>query len=49
MMITYPIFLASSFELRPEREKFKIFIGRQNKRLIKKNIQLRLDIREDMG
>jgi len=49
MMKTYSIFLASSFELRPEREKFEIFIGRQNKRLVKKNVLLQLDIWEDMG
>jgi len=48
-MKTYPIFLASSFELQPEREKFEIFIGRQNKRLVKKNVLLQLDIWEDMG
>ncbi|WP_162342700.1 tetratricopeptide repeat protein [Cyclobacterium salsum] len=46
---TYPIFLASSYELQPEREKFEIFIGRQNKRLQKRNVQLRLEIWEDMG
>jgi TPR repeat protein len=48
-MKTYPIFLASSLELKPEREKFEIFIGRQNKRLVKKNVLLQLDIWEDMG
>lgn len=48
-MKTYPIFLASSFELQPEREKFEILIVRQNKRLIKKNVQFRLEIWEDMG
>ncbi|EON74874.1 hypothetical protein ADIS_4669 [Lunatimonas lonarensis] len=45
----YPIFLASSYELQPEREKFEIFIGRQNKRLVKKNVQFHLEIWEDMG
>ena len=48
-MRTYTIFLASSYELQPEREKFEVFIGRQNKRLLKKNVQLRLEIWEDMG
>lgn len=48
-MKTYPIFLASSFELQPEREKFEIFIGRQNKRLVKKNVMLELEVWEDMG
>lgn len=46
---TYPIFLASSYELQPEREKFEIFIGRQNKRLVKKNVMLELEVWEDLG
>jgi hypothetical protein len=48
-MNIYPLFLASSFELAPERQKLEIFISRQNKRLIKKNVQFSLEIWEDMG
>lgn len=48
LMKTYPIFLASSFELKPEREKFENFINRQNKRLVKKNVFLKLEIWEDL-
>ncbi len=48
-MKTYPIFLASSFELLPEREKLEVFIGRQNKRLKKRNVLLEFEIWGDMG
>ena len=44
---TIKIFLASSSELKEERERFEIFIGRENKRLNEKGIFLRLDIWED--
>lgn len=48
-MKTYPNFLAYSFEPKPEREKFEIFIGRQNKRLVRKNVGLELELWEDKG
>ncbi|WP_298510069.1 COR domain-containing protein [uncultured Kordia sp.] len=41
------IFLASSYELKPEREQFEIFINRENKRLIEKGTFLKLEIWED--
>lgn len=41
------IFLASSNELAVERTAFEIFIGRENKRLIKSDIFLELNIWED--
>ncbi|MBX2890445.1 MAG: hypothetical protein KF734_05925 [Saprospiraceae bacterium] len=44
---TITIFLASSSELRDDRERFEIFINRQNKELIKEGIFLNLEIWED--
>ncbi|REG88697.1 tetratricopeptide repeat protein [Algoriphagus antarcticus] len=44
----YSIFLASSFELHTEREKFGNFINSENKRLQAKNVFLRLEVWEDM-
>ena len=41
------IFLASSNELKTEREQFEIFINRKNKQLIKDNLFLQLEIWED--
>lgn len=41
------IFLACSSELQNEREKFEIFINRENKKLIDQNIFLVLNIWED--
>ena len=41
------IFLASSSELEDDREKFEIFINRENKKYIKKNIFLELVLWED--
>lgn len=48
-MKTYRIFLASSFELKSERDQFEIFINRENKRLAEKNVFLRLEIWEDIN
>jgi hypothetical protein len=48
MRKTYRIFLASSFELKDEREQFDFFIGRENKRLDSKNVTLQLEVWEDM-
>lgn len=45
---TYPIFLASSNELKSERERFGNFINSENKRLQSKNVFLRLEVWEDM-
>jgi tetratricopeptide (TPR) repeat protein len=47
-MKTYRIFLASSKELKPEREKFILLISEENKRLLKKNILLEVEYWEDM-
>ena len=44
---TIRIFLASSKELAVDRNEFEIFIGRENKRLIKQGIFIRLEIWED--
>ena len=41
------VFLASSAELKSEREQFEIFINRENNRLIEKGIYLKLEIWED--
>ena len=41
------IFLASSEELKEDREKFEIFINRENKEYIEKGIFLKLEIWED--
>jgi Leucine-rich repeat (LRR) protein len=41
------IFLASSSELKADREAFEIFINRENKELIKQGIFLRLELWED--
>ena len=46
-MKTIKIFLASSSELKTEREQFEIFIGRKNKILLQQNIYLELIIWED--
>lgn len=48
MKKTYSIFLASSFELRDERQQFEISIRRLMKRYEKKNVVLNLEIWEDM-
>lgn len=44
---TIKIFLASSSELKDDREHFEIFINRENKKLIKKRIFLELILWED--
>jgi len=44
---TVKIFLASSSELKDERDQFEIFIYRENKRLIKSGVFLQLEIWED--
>ncbi|SEO19091.1 COR domain-containing protein [Mucilaginibacter sp. OK283] len=44
---TITIFLASSSELKTEREQFELFLSRENKRLSKKGIFLNLEIWED--
>lgn len=41
------IFLASSLELKHEREQFEIFINRENKRLIETGVFLELELWED--
>jgi hypothetical protein len=46
-MKTINIFLASSSELKFDREQFEIYINRKNKMWIQKGIFLRLDIWED--
>ncbi len=43
------IFLASSYELKPDREKFEIEISRKNKLWNDKNVFLHLDIWEDLS
>lgn len=45
-MKTYKIFLASSYELKADREAFELFINRENKRLVDKNVFLDLEIWE---
>jgi len=47
-MRTIRIFLASSSELKADRESFEIEINRKNKLLAKKEIFLHLDIWEDL-
>ncbi len=42
------IFLASSYELKEEREMFEQFIGRKNKKLVDKQVYLHLDVWEDL-
>nr|WKN35172.1 COR domain-containing protein [Tunicatimonas sp. TK19036] len=44
---TFTIFLASSSELKEDREQFEIFINRENKQLNDKGIFLRLELWED--
>lgn len=44
---TITIFLASSSELKSDREQFEIFINRENKRLQTKDIFLNLEVWED--
>jgi internalin A len=44
---TIEIFLASSYELKKDRNDLEIFINRENKKLIKKNVFLNLNIWED--
>jgi hypothetical protein len=46
-MITKKIFLASSAELKADRNEFEIFIGRKNKDWVVKGVFLDLIIRED--
>ncbi|AXG69750.1 internalin-A [Kordia sp. SMS9] len=41
------IFLASSYELKTEREQFALFINRENNRLIEDGIFLKLELWED--
>jgi hypothetical protein len=44
---TIKIFLASSSELKDDREQFEIFINRKNKEYIKEGIFLHLELWED--
>ncbi|MEM9849746.1 MAG: COR domain-containing protein, partial [Bacteroidota bacterium] len=44
---TVELFLASSSELEKERREIEIWIGRENKRLVKKGVFLQLNIWED--
>jgi internalin A len=44
---TIKLFLASSSELKDDREQFEIFINRENKRLNKKGIFIELELWED--
>ncbi|SRX74499.1 hypothetical protein [Aequorivita antarctica] len=46
-MRTIKIFIASSSELKEDRDDFEIFIGRENKRLVDKGIFLDLELWED--
>lgn len=46
-MVTKKIFLASSSELKADREQFEIFINRKNKSWVKKGVFLELIIWED--
>lgn len=41
------IFLASSYELKTEREQFEIFINRENNQLVEKGVYLKLELWED--
>ena len=43
-MNTYKIFLASSFELKADRDQFEIFINRKNKEWVNKGIFFELGI-----
>ena len=47
-MKTYRIFLALSFELRPERIEFGNSILQENKRYNKKKVNFELEVWEDM-
>ncbi len=47
-MKIYKIFIASSVELKAERELLERLIGKKNKELLKKKVQLVCDIWEDM-
>ncbi|MCR8558527.1 ATP-binding protein [Mucilaginibacter sp. BJC16-A38] len=49
MQQTYRIFLASSYELKADREQFEIFIARQNNLLKDKNVYLQVVLWEDIG
>ena len=49
MQQTYRIFLASSYELKADREQFEIFINRQNNALKDKGVFLHLVLWEDIG
>jgi len=49
MQQTYRIFLASSYELKADREQFEIFINRQNNLLRAKGVFLQLVLWEDIG
>jgi hypothetical protein len=42
------LFLASSNELREERERIELFIGKENRKLISKNLFIKLVIWEDL-
>lgn len=44
---TITIFLASSSELKEDREQFEIFINRENKKLIDQGVFLKLELWED--
>ena len=46
-IIKIKIFLASSSELKDDREKFEIFINRQNKNYINEGVFLKLELWED--
>lgn len=46
-MNTYKLFLASSFELKSDRDQFEIFISRKNKEWVSKGAYLELVIWED--
>ncbi len=48
-MKTIKIFLASSNELKSDREKFEIEISRKNKLWVNRNIRLQLEIWEDLS
>lgn len=45
-MKTYKIFLASSYDLKADRDAFERLVNRENKRLIEKNVFLDLEIWE---
>src|ERR1700722_9664856 len=46
---TYRIFLASSFELKEDREQFELFVGRQNNLLKDRHVYLQTVLWEDIG